>query len=697
MIEISQLPGLLRRHLIWLIVTPAVFMALALIYVVLKTPVYRSTATLLVEPQGLQIQAMQQNGTGPAPAIQTLQIDSQAYVILSAAVLNDVANKLNLDDNPIFNQTGLLSGLLGKPASMQSQTEKRAAIIVALREMIQVTRISGSFVFQIRASTPSPNLAAHIANETANSYIAQTLLSRNETLARAGSSFSKQASELRARLDKAETAVETYKAKHGLISTGAGGLVVDQQIQALNTQIAQAKLELEKAKTAYLLAEPMTAADVEGGLVPQTGESTVLSSLRLEHSRIAQQRAEAATTLGANHPKLKELSSQLANTQLQIQNELQRLKRALKNTYEQAKGTLTALEQQSQALQSENSVQGKALIELRQLQSEADASRAIYEAFLQRSKELEEQPKIDNDGSQVLSEAQVPTAPSGPRKIIVLVAAGAFGFAVAASVIVGLALLSGKVTSERELATRTGVPVLSLVPTDHPGSLDSLAKLVPWLSRRAANDETARSLALTRVAYSLRQTFEDARPTTILVLSTNNDLDIRSLTRQIALQLNEMGEYVLLAHGYGSRSKARSTRPLTFRKAGKKGKHNSKVELLAKVAVAAGDYASGGHLATARQEQDSGRLSNYLSVERIDAHRRYASCASIAEGAEDFLIIDCGPASESPILPVLLKHCDGIVLVSEIGETNFRDLDRTLAYLEPWHDRVIGNVVLSSA
>lgn len=695
MIEISQLPGLLRRHLVWLIVTPAVFMALALVYVVLKTPVYRSTAVLLVEPQGLQIQTVQQNGTGPAPAIQTLQIDSQAYVILSAAVLNDVADKLNLDDNPIFNQTGLLSGLLGKSATMQSQTEKRAAIIVALREMIQVTRLSGSFVFQIRASTPSPSLAAQIANETANSYIAQTRLSRSETLARAGSSFSKQASELRARLDKAETAVETYKAKHGLISTGSGGLVVDQQIQALNTQIAQAKLELEKAKTAYLLAEPMTAADVEGGLIPQTGESTVLSTLRLQHSRIAQQRAEAATTLGANHPKLKELSSQLANTQLQIQNELQRLKKALKNTYEQAKGTLSALEQQSQALQSENSVQGKALIELRQLQSEADASRAIYEAFLQRSKELEEQPKIDTDGSQVLSEAQVPTAPSGPRKIIVLVAAGAFGFAVAAAVIVGLALLRGQVTSERELATRTGFPVLSLMPSDHPSSLDGLANLVPWFARRAANDQAERTLALTRVAYSLRQTFENDRPITILVLSADSDLDIGSLTRQIALQLYEMGECVLLAHGSRSRHEARKSKPQTFRKVGKKGKRNSKVELLSQVAASIGDHGPGGRLANAAQ--DGSRLSSYLSVERIDAHRNYASYASMAEGAEDFLIIDCGPASDSPILPVLLKHCDGIVLVSEIGETNFRDLDRTLAYLEPWHDRVIGNVVLSSA
>jgi len=695
MIEISQLPGLLRRHLGWLIVTPGVFMALALIFVTLKTPVYRSTVELLVEPTGLQFETVQQNGSGPAPAIQTLQIDSQAYVILSAAVLNDVADKLNLDDDPTFNKTGLLNRLIGMSASKQSQIEKRAAIIATLRELIQVARLSGSFVFQIRASSPSPTMAARIANETANSYIAQSRLSRSETLARAGSSFSKQASELRARLDKAETAVETYKAKHGLISTGSGGLVVDQQIQALNTQIAQAQLELEKAKAAYLLAEPMTAADVAGGLIPQTGEGTVLSSLRLQYSRIEQQRAEAATTLGANHPKLKELSSQLANTQLQIQNELQRLKKALKNTYEQAKGTLTALERQSQALQSENSLQGKALIELRQLQSEADASRAIYEAFLQRSKELEEQPKLDTDSSRVLSEAQVPTAPSGPRKIIVLVAAGAFGFAVAAAAVVGLALLRGLVTSEHELATRTGVPVLSLIPSDHPSTLDGLVKLVPPFARRAANDETERSLALTRIAYSLRKTFEDDRPNTILVLSTNSDLDISSLTRQIALQLHEMGEQVLLAHGSKSRSDARNIKPQTFPRLGKKGKRGSGVELLTKTAVAAAHYSSDDRFAGAGQT--GGRLSSYLSVERIDAHRKFASYASMAEGAEDFLIIDCGPASDSPILPVLLKHCDGIVLVSEIGETNFRDLDRTLAYLEPWHDRVIGNVVLSSA
>jgi succinoglycan biosynthesis transport protein ExoP len=690
MIELTQLPDLLRRHLLWLIVTPLVFMMLAVGYVTLKTPVYRAGAELLIEPEGLPIVTVGTQNGGPGSTLQRVDIDSQVYVILSSAILNDVANKLDLDNDPALTRPGGLRSLLsrGAPASL-SEGEKRAAVVSALRDNLQVNRMSRSQVFEVRASHPDPVRAAEIANEVVNSYISEFHVARSNALEQAGSSLGRQAAELRKRVQETETAVEVYKAKKGLISTGTGGLVVDQQIQALNSQIAQASADLEKAKAAYLLAEPLTTSDVGSGGVPQAANYSVLNTLRLQYSRTAQQEAEAATTLGANHPTLRELRSQLSNTQKQISAELQRVKRTLKSDFEQAKDTLSALQQQSKALQSQNSTQGKALVELRQLQSEAEASRSVYEAFLKRATALEQQTDFDSNGTRVLSEAQVPSSPSGPSKLMVLVAAGAFGFAAAAGGIVGLAMLRGQVTSEREIVARTGIPALSLIPRLGPSGSGHLDRLFPGFLRQAANDEVHQELALTRVAYALRQTFADQRPATILVLSSSGTANTVTLSRRLAMHLHDMGDDVLFASNPGIGPAAPGNR-LPSRE---RPRNRSAAERLSKVAEIAG---SAGQLPSNRTGDGEG-LSRYLSVERVDDSRKYAGQDTLAAADEDFLIIDCGAAASNPILPVLLRHCHGILLVSEIGETSFGDLDRTLAYLQPWQDRVIGNVILSAA
>ncbi|MFC6654989.1 GumC family protein [Roseibium salinum] len=403
-------------------------------------------------------------------------------------------------------------------------------------------------VFMIRVSHPDPQLAAAIANETANAYIDQVRNSRAETLMRAGSTLGKQAQQLRARLDEAEAAVEAYKAKQGLISTN-GGLVLDQQFEALNTQITQTRLELERAKAADEMTASLTLADVEAGTLPQSVTSSVLSALRLQYSQASQQEAEAATTLGANHPKLRELRSQLANTERQIRDELQRIKANVRSQYEQAQSTLSALEEQSKLLQSQNGQQGKALIELRQLQSEADASRTVYEAFLQRSRELEELPGLDVNASRVLSAAPVPTSPSGPRKIVVLAAAMLFGFVAAAAAIIGLTILKGPVLSERLLVSQTGAPILANLNYSHtkansllPHSLGDGTKSGPAIG----------NIAQTRVAYTIRQSSIEKRPANVLVLSIGQTGDTSEFVRSVAEDLHDMGEEVLFAHTTGA-------------------------------------------------------------------------------------------------------------------------------------------------
>jgi len=665
MIELSDVFGILRRRLIWLVLSPLVFAALALAYLTFKTPLYSATAELLIEPDGIPIIAAP-GAASSAPSFERVDIESQGYILLSGPVLNDISDKLNLDEDSGLHRLGLRQKLLGAVTPEQTATEKRQDTLKRLREAIEVSRLDRSFVFQIQATHPDPLTAAAIANETAASYIEQTRNARTDSLVRTSESLSKQALSLRVRLDEAEKAVEDYKAKNGLISTGQGGLVVDQQLQDINTQITAARVDLEKAKTAFDLVRRLTAADVEAGAIPVTSVNSVLSSLRVQYATIAQRLAEAETTLGSNHPQLRELKSQTLNTKRLISEELQRMTRSLRSDYEQSKATLAALEAQSSALKSANSTQGQALITLRQLESEASASRSVYEAFLKRSRELAEQQELDTNSSRILSDAQPPSSANGPSRIIVLLAAGMFGFAAASGTAVGLAILNGQMTSEQDLVTRTGVPILSSLPPTQSTSSFSL------LTRQSSLEEAEREhfFGVSRIAYALRHAFSDTRPATILVLSADKAIDTETLARDLAENLYGMDEEVLLARTTHTKSAAL---PNYQRQ------------------------RSGLPATQDLRRSTSNRLARYLSVERVSERRKYASVAPLDQAFEDFLIIDGGSAFSSPILPVLLAHSDGIVLVSSMNSTSSGDLDKTLAYLKPWQDRVIGNVVLDAA
>ncbi len=689
MIDVSDIPGLLRRHAGWLIVIPALVIILALIFLMLKTPVYRTSAQLLVQPEGIQIIANDPNLSSGNQNLQGMDIDSQTYVILSEAVLNQVANQLDLDNDPAFRVQGIRTRLFGSTsAGSRSSLEIRSATLSELREIIQALRLDRSFVFLIRVSHPDPYLAAAIANETANAYIEQTRDSKTQALVSASAALGKQAEQLRSRVETAEAAVEKYRVSKGLITT-SGGLVLDQQLEALNSQITDARVALERAKAIDDIVSGLTLADVEAGAIPQSAASSVLSSLRVQYSRIAQQEAEAATTLGASHPTLRELKSQLNNTQRQIRDELQRIKRAVRGEFDQAQSTLAALEAQSRSLQSQNSIQGTALIELRQLQSEAEASREVYEAFLKRARELEELPQIDTGTSRILSEAPVPTSPSGPRKIIVLAAAGLFGFVATASAIIGLAILNGNVTSERALVQGTGVPILASVqPAANKFGLNRLPR---WLG--GGRSSQMNEMAPTRIAYALRQALADRRPANVLVLTVGHTNGTTDFIRKIAEDLHEMGEAVLFAHAnqlLGGDLEIISDGTTAHAGHARLG---ATISRLRSSEQSQFDTMAGSKLASGQ----AGYLSGHLRVEQIDPSRKYASSGTLDSSNEDLLLVDVGNPDTSPMLPVLLRHCDGIVLITALGEARRGDVERTIAYLEPWHDRIIGNVVFEAA
>lgn len=590
--SLSELLRLLRLRRKLVLVSIAICMALAFGYAVTRPPVYRATAELLVDPTALQVVGKDIVRTDTSASIDFANVDSQALVMMSTGVLKQVIDDLKLVDDPAFaGAPGLMARVLGKV--MQPSLEERAAATLdSLRRAIVIQRVDASLVFRITVSHPNAQKAAEIANTLAQAYLQQGIEGRRGSVERANASLIGQISGLRAQLDEAERAADDFRSQNGLVSTGESGLIVTQQLRDLYSQIGQATAEMARQQARReQLGRAGSNAVALAETLPEAANSSSLTSLKGQLAQTSREIASLGGTLAPQHPRMIELRSELAETRRLMTAELGRIRASAQEGYRQAEANLANLQKRAKELTRTQEVSSAAQIRLRQLQGEADATRVVYNASLQRAKELDQQKKIETNNSRLLSEAVAPTFASKPPLALVLGAALMFG----ACAGLGIAYLLELLPADRKLLpirpTPSGLPApqpqqaagpkpsglkISRFKISRPKFLwprssdhddapaaPPAAAWTPSSAAAALGIDTAvtlpelpteRRLALRPVADALEQRFGQRLPATITVTGSLSTPALDAVADLLAQELALRGESVLIYQGdVGSR------------------------------------------------------------------------------------------------------------------------------------------------
>ncbi len=123
-----------------------------------------------------------------------------------------------------------------------------------------------------------------------------------------------------------------------------------------------------------------------------------------------------------------------------------------------------ALSHNLDALRAQSSTGTESEIELRALQQEADADRALYDHLLARAKETHIQSGLQQADAKIVSRAERPQAPSFPKKSVILPAVFIASCLVAALLVLAVESLDRGFTTLEQLEAALGVPALGLVP-----------------------------------------------------------------------------------------------------------------------------------------------------------------------------------------------------------------------------------------
>ena len=527
--SLTEILGVIRRRYIIILACISVITVICATIVFQLTPLYSGESELLIDQGKTQILDIR-SVVSQLPADAT-SIRSEVDVLQSADIAEAVVKKTNLLTVPEFNSrlphslgigifwvpfqwtVSAVKSLFVSSSSVPDDPERAelVSVIGALQSRTSIVNDGKTFVLKIFVASEDPKLAATLADAYADAYLNAQLEAKFQAAQRASTWLNDHLLDLRSKTEATDQAVQEFAAAHNLTAT-TNANVTSQQISELNTQLVLASADLAQKKAA--LQQVRTSLNTGGvSAAAQVLSSPLIQALREQESVLLTQEANLATRYKPEHPAIINIKAQIRDMNLKIQDEIDRIAHGMAGDVVAAQAKVDSLHQSLTDLQS--SPQNDAQVQLRELQREADANRAIYEDFLNRFKQTSAQEDIQEPDARIVSHAMIPTTPSYPKRMSLI------GIAFFGSIMVGVFAAFGR--EHLDVGFRTSeqfekmmhMPVLGLEP-DLPSSEPPQDVVVRQQTSPYAE-------AIQSIRMALRYSDVDNPPKVVLVTSSLSD------------------------------------------------------------------------------------------------------------------------------------------------------------------------------
>ncbi len=411
--------------------------ALAALYLFTTPPRFTAKGTMVIDTRKLQL--LQQQSVLGDVQIDASTVQTQVEVLKSDNIGLAVIRKLHLVDDPEFvgPSTGLVSTIFkflpsfsSRKEAPKSEFELEQTALAYFNGARSVVRQGLTYVIDVGFTSLNPDKAARIANAIVDAYIEDQLDAKYQAARRAGVWLMDRIKELRTQATAAERAVVDFKEKNNIVDTGGvgGKLVSEQQLTEVNSQLILATAAAAEAKARLDRIRAVMKQDVPDASVTDALHSEVINKLRQQYLEYAQREAIFAQKYGANHLATIGLRTQMQELRRSIDDEMRKIAGSYESDYEIARTRENSLRNSLSNAVMESQTSGMAQVQLRELKSNADSARALYDNFLQRYMEaVQQQDAIPISETRLISPATPPLLKSSPKGMLTLLTALAGG------------------------------------------------------------------------------------------------------------------------------------------------------------------------------------------------------------------------------------------------------------------------------
>jgi uncharacterized protein involved in exopolysaccharide biosynthesis len=396
-------------------------------------PLFTSEARILMQndESSFTRPAADQGREQQVVALDEQAVQSQVQVLTSRDLAVEVIKALDLTNSPEFAKdagVGPIKRFLNRlglgRGSPKSEEEKAAN---AFAEHLSVFPLAKSSVIAVEYISGDSPLAAKIANKLADVYIGWQREAKLEQTKDATAWLSAQIEVLRKKVAESEAAAEQFRASQGLFAGTNNVTLNAQQLSELNSQVILAKAQKSEAEARARLIKKMLADKGDIDATPEVLKSEVIGRLIDQRVQVQRQLAELSATLMPSHPRIKQLTAELADVRTQILDEATKIVKGLENEAEVASARESSLRSSLNDVKTQASGLSEAEINLRALEREAKANRDLLESYLARYRDASARHDMGAVPAQaaIVSRAHASVLPSFPKRgpLTLLVAA----------------------------------------------------------------------------------------------------------------------------------------------------------------------------------------------------------------------------------------------------------------------------------
>ena len=455
----------------WILAGMVLLAVLTWLVVSQMTPVYRSTATVLIEANKSKIVNVEDVYNGASGSREYFQ--TQAETIKSREVALRVISELKLASNPEFDPAQakstlvrtfpFLESVLPEREAPASEAEAEALILQEFAQRLTVEPVRLSQLVRVSFDANDPELAAQIANAVSDAFIGVDREARIRITEGAGQSINSRLGELKARLDESERNLQAYRERQGLLDSktmvlgGAG-----KQLNDLTQQLVEARVRRSEAEEAFNQTKTGEANGYES--VPAVVRNQGVQRAKELEGEAEKKLAEASQRFGPDHPRYSAAQSDVRAAKANTKRAIDAVVASTNKEYSAARATERTIEDQMRIARSEIQTVNRKEIQATGLEREAATNRQLYENFLSRFKETSATNDLQTAAARLVDPAIPGLRPVRPAKLPAVALAALTALLIGVVVAVIHKRLNNRIQTTSDVERKLYQPLLAGLP-----------------------------------------------------------------------------------------------------------------------------------------------------------------------------------------------------------------------------------------
>jgi len=550
-IDLLQYWQIINRHK-WGIAGLAVVIVLITALILFSMqPIYRATATLLIESQQAKVVSIEEmygldtNNSG--------YYATQFEILKSRELSEKVIEKLELVSSAEFDPEQHKSRfnfdwrswlpLSSNEKTAPSADAKWQALVDAFQSRLTISPVRKTQLVNINFEAYDPKLAARVANALANAYIESHLEARLEMTEVATVWLTRQLDSLKIKVNEAERRLQDFREHEDLINLQGVRTLSTKEMQEIVSNLVTVREKRGRAENLFNqvnLVKNDTSKSYES--IPDILNHKLMQGLKASEAGAERKVAEYKKRYGPKHPKMISAVTEVNAIRENLKKQMISIVEGIESDYRIAVKNENSLSIAMEKSRKEIQKINRKEFQLRELEREVDTNRKLYDTFFTRFQEASATSDLQTVNARLMDKAVTPRSAAKPKKKLTLVLALIVSLMLGVFLSFLLEFLDNTIKNTDDVGTKLGMSIIGIIPL---ARLMKQEKLDP-LKIFSTNDYLGISESVRSIRTGLILSGLDNPHKVTLVTSSVPGEGKTTLSSSLAISLGQLGSVLLI-------------------------------------------------------------------------------------------------------------------------------------------------------